>query len=48
MADEKKKIAPGYFTVEEANLICIYNKKDRQVVERRALSFPSDELFSRQ
>ena len=30
MADEKKKIAPGYFTVEEANLICIYNKKDRQ------------------
>ena len=31
MADEKKKIAPGYFTVEEANLICIYNKKDRQV-----------------
>ena len=31
MADEKKKIAPGYFTVEEANLICIYNKKDRQL-----------------
>ena len=31
MADEKKKIAPGYFTVEEANLICIYNKQDRQV-----------------
>ena len=31
MADEKKKVAPSYFTVEEANLICIYNKKDRQV-----------------
>ena len=31
MADEKKKIAPGYFTVEEANLICIYNKKDRKL-----------------